>query len=150
MQKTYSITTNDNLTYVPEPEINAIVNVLKESTLSMTEMFEVLERAKAELMEMRIKGLAGKNENVVTVKECKELQESTILSTSYIMDITMKDGSIIKHELTGEEKVTTGCPCGKEHSMTFDDFLEIMKDGELYGTSVYCGECSAKRNRMKS
>jgi len=72
MQKTYSITTNDNLAYVPEPEINAIVNVLKESTLSMTEMFEVLERAKAELMEMRITGLAGKCEKVVTVKECKE------------------------------------------------------------------------------
>ena len=45
--------------------------------------------------------------------------------------------------LTGEEVISAKCPkCGKEHTVIFEDFLRIMKDGDLYGTSIWCSECS--------
>jgi len=90
-----------------------------------------------------------KKKGFKTVLERKEMKDA-VLATTYYMHLTTEDGKNHKVELTGEETISTGCPvCGKEHTMSFDDFLEVMKDGELFGTSVYCGKCSAK-NRMKS
>ena len=69
-----------------------------------------------------------------------------ILASTYTLNHTDENGTIHKIELTGEEAITTPCPeCGREHSMTFEDFLEVMKDGELYGTHVFCSMCSKKR-----
>lgn len=71
-----------------------------------------------------------------------QIRDPEILATTYWL--TRTDGSSrISFELTGEEMVSTCCPnCSEEHSITFDHFLEIMRDGELYGTSVYCRHCS--------
>ncbi len=44
-----------------------------------------------------------------------------------------------------EDNVYTRCPlCGREHAV---DLQEILKggDADLYGTSVYCPECSERQ-----
>ena len=91
-----------------------------------------------------------KKKEFEAVMEHKEVR-GEVLASTYCMHLTTEDGKDHIVELTGEETISTGCPvCGKEHTMSFDDFLEIMKDGELFGTSVYCRKCTAKRNRMKT
>ena len=43
-----------------------------------------------------------------------------------------------------ENNVFTSCPiCGKEHPVDLQTVLST--DGDLYGTQVYCPDCSAKR-----
>lgn len=51
----------------------------------------------------------------------------------------------ITTEIT-DENVFTRCPnCEKEIAV---DLAEILRDdGDLYGTSVYCSECSAELNK---
>lgn len=49
-----------------------------------------------------------------------------------------------------EDNVFTTCPaCGKEFSV---DLLEVLGDGhgDLYGTNVYCNECSEAMLKQKS
>ena len=44
-----------------------------------------------------------------------------------------------------EDNVFTRCPeCGREHAV---DLQEMLKggDADLYGTQVYCPECSERR-----
>ena len=37
------------------------------------------------------------------------------------------------------------CPgCGKEVELDSKDLIEILKDGDFAGTSVYCKDCSKK------
>lgn len=46
-----------------------------------------------------------------------------------------------------DENTFTYCPeCGLEHAV---DLSEIFRDGntDLYGTAVYCSECSAERQK---
>ena len=49
-----------------------------------------------------------------------------------------------------EDNVFTTCPiCGEEFSV---DLLEVLVDGhgDLYGTNVYCNECSKVMLKQKS
>jgi predicted RNA-binding Zn-ribbon protein involved in translation (DUF1610 family) len=49
----------------------------------------------------------------------------------------------------GEDNVFTMCPgCGEEHAI---DIQTMFSTGEtdLYGTSVYCPECSKKKAMVK-
>lgn len=78
-----------------------------------------------------------------------EVRNPTILSCPYFLHHTSKDGTVHKIELTGEEIVSTICPkCSRGHSMTFEDFLEIMQGGCLYGTMVYCAACAKRRAKI--
>ena len=46
-----------------------------------------------------------------------------------------------------DDNVFTRCPkCGRELAI---DIVELFRDGEsdLYGTAVYCAECSRKRSK---
>lgn len=55
----------------------------------------------------------------------------------------LPDGKMVKTDVT-DENVFTHCPeCGKEISI---DLAELFSDSEsdLYGTAVYCDECSRK------
>ena len=55
----------------------------------------------------------------------------------------LPDGKTVKTEVT-DENVFTRCPgCGDEVSV---DLAELFSDSEsdLYGTAVYCDECSRK------
>jgi len=71
---------------------------------------------------------------------------SHITASSYFIHLEIKEGMSLKVELTGLEKISTPCPdCRNEYTFDFDDFLEIMKEGSLYGTSIFCPNCSAKR-----
>lgn len=46
--------------------------------------------------------------------------------------------------------VVTGCPCcGAEHTVDIVRLAQEMKDFDLYGTAVYCPECSAVRRENK-
>ena len=75
-------------------------------------------------------------------------EEQPALGATFYLWHTTEDGAKLKIELTGDEIVSTACPiCGKEHAMDFNDFLDVMQDGELYGTTVYCSECTARRRR---
>lgn len=45
-----------------------------------------------------------------------------------------------------DDNIVTRCPaCGREFAI---DIVELFRDGEsdLYGTAVYCAECSRKRS----
>lgn len=71
---------------------------------------------------------------------------NTILATDYRLHYYGKKGKEHSHVLTGEETVSTTCPeCGKIHFLEWEHFMDIMKDGELYGTMVYCPDCGEKR-----
>lgn len=46
-----------------------------------------------------------------------------------------------------EDNVYTTCPqCGKEHEVDICDIL-TGGDADLYGTQVYCRECSEKQKK---
>ena len=76
----------------------------------------------------------------------KTRESDTPICSGYYISIKSEDGSEHKAKLTGEEIISTFCPqCGKEHSMIFDDFIETMKDGDIYSTQVYCFKCTQKR-----
>lgn len=79
----------------------------------------------------------------------KEAQKPVVLACDYYMHYSTEDGASHSVKLTGEEYFTTSCPeCGKEHRIDFYEFCSIMgNDGDLYGTMMYCAECSAKKNR---
>ena len=48
-----------------------------------------------------------------------------------------------------EDNVVTQCPdCGKWHSVDLVEVLE-MTGGDLYGSMVYCEECTAKREEAR-
>jgi len=100
-----------------------------------------------EIIKSLVNTETGKGEcKMNNVMNFKKSQEFVVLASTYFMHLTTEDGAKHKVELTGEEVISTGCPvCGKEHTITFDDFLEIMSDGELFGTSVFCPACSKKR-----
>lgn len=54
----------------------------------------------------------------------------------------LANGVILRSEITNENVYTT-CPlCGREHSIDLED---VLTDGGLYGTQVYCTKCSHKR-----
>ena len=59
----------------------------------------------------------------------------------------INDETTITTELT-DENVFTQCPeCGKEFAI---DLYDIFKSGgDLFGTAVYCAECSAQRIETK-
>ncbi len=49
-----------------------------------------------------------------------------------------------------EDNVFTLCPiCGREHPV---DLMSILPEGDLYGTNVYCTDCSKKiiENRSRN
>ena len=49
-----------------------------------------------------------------------------------------------------DENVYTVCPCcGKEHKVDLQDILSC-EHSDLCGTAVYCGECSARRERARA
>jgi hypothetical protein len=61
----------------------------------------------------------------------------------------LSDGMTVKTEIT-DENVFTNCPaCGVEVPI---DIAELFSDGEgdLFGTSVYCVDCSKRRAEKKS
>ena len=48
------------------------------------------------------------------------------------------------------DNVYTICPeCGREHTVDLQEILE-GGDADLYGTAVYCEECSARRDAARS
>ena len=48
------------------------------------------------------------------------------------------------------DNVYTVCPeCGREHTVDLQVILE-GGDADLYGTAVYCGKCSARRDAARS
>ena len=48
------------------------------------------------------------------------------------------------------DNVYTVCPeCGREHTVDLQEILE-GGDADLYGTAVYCEECSARRDAARS
>lgn len=59
----------------------------------------------------------------------------------------INEETTITTELT-DENVFTICPeCGKEFEIDLHDVFS--NDGDLYSTSIYCAECSAKRIKAK-
>lgn len=59
-------------------------------------------------------------------------------------------GIVAAHEFTGDEMVGTRCPaCGQCHTLPLHEFFALMGDDrhDLYGTQVYCGECSANHTK---
>ena len=61
----------------------------------------------------------------------------------------LTDGVVFTTEIT-DENVFTRCPgCGDKVSI---DIAELFSDGEgdLFGTSVYCSDCTEKRASKKS
>lgn len=53
-----------------------------------------------------------------------------------------------KIPLTGEETILTTCPkCNKDFTISFYDFIEILSEGDLYGTQTYCQHCSEETQR---
>lgn len=66
----------------------------------------------------------------------------------FYLKTKINDETAIITELTGEN-VFTFCPeCGKEFEI---DLHDVFADGgDLYGTTVYCAECSAKRIEAKT
>lgn len=65
----------------------------------------------------------------------------------FYLKTKINDETAIVTELTGEN-VFTFCPeCGKEFEI---DLHNVFADGgDLYGTAVYCAECSPKRIETK-
>lgn len=61
----------------------------------------------------------------------------------FYLKTKINDETAIITELTGEN-VFAFCPeCGKEFEI---DLHDVFADGgDLYGTAVYCAECSPKR-----
>lgn len=59
----------------------------------------------------------------------------------------INEETTIATELT-DENVFTICPeCGKEFEI---DLYDVFSDGgDLYGTAIYCAECSAKIIKSK-
>lgn len=60
----------------------------------------------------------------------------------------------LKHKgkclLIESDNVYTTCPqCGKEHKVDLQDILSC-EHSDLYGTAVYCEECSARRERARA
>ena len=56
------------------------------------------------------------------------------------------DENGITHEiaLSGSEVISTPChKCGGEYSMSFENFLDIMRESDLYFSSMLCATCSA-------
>ena len=52
-----------------------------------------------------------------------------------------------KRLLIESDNVYTTCPlCGKEHVVNLQDILGD-RNGDLYGTAVYCEKCSAQREQ---
>lgn len=71
-----------------------------------------------------------------------------ILGTSYYLCKRDESGKEIqRQQLDGDEYITTTCPkCGKDFSIDILDFFTIAAaEFDLYGTSIYCPVCSAKR-----
>ncbi len=45
-----------------------------------------------------------------------------------------------------EDEIYAQCPrCGKEIQVSTDVLKDILEDGNLSGTSLYCGECSKQK-----
>lgn len=58
------------------------------------------------------------------------------------------EGVTIRAEITGENVFTT-CPgCGIEHQVDLAEMVDSRGGLDLYGTAVYCAECSAARNEL--
>lgn len=60
----------------------------------------------------------------------------------------INEETTITTELT-DENVFTICPeCGKEFAI---DLYDVFADGgDLFGTAIYCAECSSKRIKSKN
>lgn len=70
------------------------------------------------------------------------------LASGYTIFHKNEDGKLVAvYEFDGDEVIATTCPqCGRAHQMSLSVFFEIVgTEFDLYGTSVYCSECSAKR-----
>ncbi len=66
----------------------------------------------------------------------------------FYLKTKMNDETTITTELT-DENVFIICPeCGKEFAIDLYDVFS--NDGDLYSTSIYCAECSAKRIKSKN
>ena len=53
-------------------------------------------------------------------------------------------------QLTGGEYVTTKCPeCGGTVKLDWDEFISVFsaENFDLYGSRVYCDECSKERRK---
>lgn len=60
----------------------------------------------------------------------------------------ISDGATINLEIT-DENVFTVCPdCGKEHSVDLAE-ISMLEDFDLYGTAVYCADCSEARQQAR-
>ena len=58
----------------------------------------------------------------------------------------INDETEINTEIT-DENTFTRCPeCGKEHAIDLSELFSSTS-ADLYGTVVYCSECSAKRRK---
>ncbi len=61
----------------------------------------------------------------------------------FYLKTKINDETSIVTELTGENVFTFCLDCGKEFEI---DLHDVFADGGgLYGTAVYCAECSPKR-----
>lgn len=91
------------------------------------------------------------------MESLNRLRRKTLLQLSQISGYVMDSENerrlnmfYLKHKGTrleiGEDNVYTTCPkCGKEHKVDICDILG-GGDADLYGTNVYCHECSVKRD----
>lgn len=60
----------------------------------------------------------------------------------FYVKTNISDNLEIKVDLYDDEIYTT-CPiCGKEVQVDPMDFAEVLKEGDLAGTQIYCDKCS--------
>ncbi|MDR1668685.1 MAG: hypothetical protein LBR76_01840 [Oscillospiraceae bacterium] len=79
-------------------------------------------------------------------KPQQEAPQSTPLSCPYYLNYDDEGGTAYRIRLTGDETVSTLCPkCGKEHTIDFSLFVDIVRDDGIYGSMVHCDECSQRR-----
>jgi len=76
-------------------------------------------------------------------------KQDSITASDYYIHFTNESGKPAKHQLNGEEIITTTCPvCGEEHGMGIWEFIQIAgSDFDFYGTMIYCDKCTAERRR---
>lgn len=72
-------------------------------------------------------------------------RNAAMFSRIYCLEKPCDDGSIISIRLSGDETFSTSCPkCGGDVSLSFDKFFDLMKDGDIFSTTVCCRDCSAE------
>lgn len=83
-------------------------------------------------------------------EQSNDTAERVITATAFHMTAEI-NGESVTFQLTGEEIITTICPiCNATVDFYFDEFIDIMQGGDLYGASVYCPECTEKAQRLNA